>query len=128
MSYYLLLHIRTCHDRRGCAMGSTSPPPGTPSATTADLDALGAAADLQLLGDSAARYPHADWEREQKAEPTYQATMRYIILGRPLALPADFLSCFPSHHQRPSFWEIQELASKGRLHAIDDGIVQLVHN
>ena len=45
--------------------------------------------------------------------------MRYIALGRPPALPDDVLSCFPSHH-RPSFSEIQELASKGRLHTTDD--------
>ena len=51
--------------------------------------------------------------------------MRYIALGRPPALPDDFLSCFPSH-QRPSFSEIQELAGKGRLHTTDDGTVLLV--
>ena len=97
-----------------------------PSASTADLDALGAAAELQF-GDSAARYSHTDWEREQQAEPACHAAMRYIILGRPPALPAGFLSSFPSH-QRPSFAEIQELAGKGRLHTTEDGIVLLVRN
>ena len=38
-----------------------------PSAPTADLDALGAAAELHF-GDSAARYSHAGWEREQLLE------------------------------------------------------------
>ena len=54
------------------------------------------------------------------AEPTYQDTVRYITLGRPLVLPADFLSCLPSH-QRPSFSEFQDLTSIGRLHTTDDG-------
>ena len=38
----------------------------SPSAPTADLNALGAAAELHF-SDSAARYSHADWEREQRA-------------------------------------------------------------
>ena len=33
--------------------------------------------------------------------------MRYITVGRPSALSADFLSCYPSH-KRPSFSDIQE--------------------
>ena len=63
---------------------------GVPSATTADLDALGAAAEL-WFGDSAARCSHADWTRERPVEPACHAAMRYIVLGRPPALPAD---CF----------------------------------
>ena len=51
--------------------------------------------------------------------------MRDIVLGRSPALPANCLSCFPSH-QRPSFAEIQEPAGKDRLHTTDDGIVLLV--
>ena len=51
--------------------------------------------------------------------------MRYIALGRPPALPDDFLSCSPSH-QRPSFSEIQDFASKDLLHTTDDGTVLLV--
>ena len=51
--------------------------------------------------------------------------MRYIILRRLPALPADFLSCCYSH-QRPPFSEIQEVAGKDRLHTIDDAIVLLV--
>ena len=106
-------------------------PPDIPSATNADLDALGAAADalgaaaeLQL-GNPAARYSHADWAREEQAEPACHAAMHYIILGRPPSLPADVLSCFPSH-QCSSFSEIQQLAAEGRLHVTDDGIVLLV--
>ena len=60
------------------------------------LDALGDAAELQFA-DSVARYSHADWEREQQAEPACHAAMCYITIGRPPALPADFLSCYPSH-------------------------------
>ena len=82
------------------------------------------AAELQF-GDSAARYSHADWAREQQAELPCHDAMRYIVLGRPPSLPADFLSCFPSH-QRPSFSEIQELTGRSRLHINDDGIVVLV--
>ena len=51
--------------------------------------------------------------------------MRYIIIGRPPALPADVMPCFPSH-QRSSFSGIQELAGKGRLHTTDNGIVLIV--
>ena len=53
--------------------------------------------------------------------------MRYITIGRPSALPADVLSCYPSH-KRPSLSDIQELADKGRLHTTDDDIVLLVRN
>ena len=48
-------------------------------------------------------------------------------MGRPSALPPDFLSCHPSH-QRPSLSDIQEPAGKGRLHTTDDDIVLLVRN
>ena len=44
---------------------------------------------------------HADWERQQQDEPTCHARRRYITIGRPSALPADFLSCYPSHNQPP---------------------------
>ena len=89
-----------------------------------NLDALGAAAESEF-GESDARYSLSDWVREQQAEPAGHAAMRYIALGRPAALPDDFLSCFPSH-QCPSFSEIQELAGKGRPHTTDDGTVLLV--
>ena len=52
-----------------------SPSPDLPSTTTAGLDALGAAAESQF-GDSAARYSHADWAREQQVEPACHAAMR----------------------------------------------------
>ena len=98
--------------------------PGAPPATTAYLDTLGAAAELQV-GDSAARYSNFDWAREQYTEPACHAAMHYIVLGRSPSLPADVLSCFPSH-QHLSFTEIEEFAGKGRLHTTDDGIVLLV--
>ena len=47
---------------------------------TTKLDALGDAAELQFA-DSVPRYSHADWEREQQAEPTCHAAMRYITIG-----------------------------------------------
>ena len=103
----------------------TPPLGGTPPAPV-KLNALGDAAVLQFA-DSVARYLHADWEREQQAEPTCHAAMRYITIGRPSALPADFLSCYPSH-KRPSLSDIQERAGKGRLHTIDADIVLLVRN
>ena len=53
--------------------------------------------------------------------------MRYFIIGRPSALPADFLSCYPSH-KRPSLSDIQEMAGEGQLHTTDDDIVLLVRN
>ena len=74
-------------------------PPNVPSTTTAHWNALGAAdaADEIQFRDSAARYSHADWAREEQAEPACHAATRYIVLGRPPALPTDVLSCFPSH-------------------------------
>ena len=53
--------------------------------------------------------------------------MRYITIGRPSALPPDFLSCYPLH-QRPSLSDIQELARKGRLLMTDAEVVLLVGN
>ena len=89
------------------------------------MDALGAAAELHF-SDPAARYSHADWEREQDAEPTCYAVIQYILPGPVFALPTDVLARFSSH-QRPSFSEIQELAGKGRLHTTDEDIA-LVRN
>lgn len=71
-------------------------PSGTPSASTADLVVPGATARL-YIGDFAGRYSHVDWEREQQVEPTRHATIRYILLGRSLALSNDFYKRFPSH-------------------------------
>ena len=51
--------------------------------------------------------------------------IRYISIGRPSALPPDFLACYPSP-KRPSLSDIQELADKGRLHTTDDDFVLLV--
>ena len=76
------------------------PPLGDTTLAPAKLDALGDAAELQFA-DFAGRYCHADWEREQQAEPTCHAVMRYITIGRASALPASFLSCYPSHDQPP---------------------------
>ena len=73
---------------------ATRPPPrGTLSTATPDLDALGAAAEFQF-GESAVCYLLDDWDCEQHAEPMCQATMRHIILGRPLALPTVLLFVF----------------------------------
>ena len=110
----------------GAPLVRLTPPPGdTPTAPT-KLDALGDAAEGQFA-DSVARYSHADWEREQQAEPTCHAAMRYITIGRPSALPPDFLPGYPSH-KCPSLSDIQELAGKGRLQTTDDDIVLLVCN
>ena len=74
-------------------LGDTPPKP-------ANLDALGDAVKLQFA-DSVARYSHADWERQQQAEPTFHTVMRLITIGQPSALPDDLLSCYPSHNQPP---------------------------
>ena len=97
-------------------------PGDTPTAPT-KLDALGDTAELPFA-DSVARYSHANWEREQQAEPTCHAAMRYIIIGRSSALPPDFLSCY-LWHKRPSLSDIQEPAGKGGLHTTDDDICLL---
>ena len=52
-----------------------STPSEPSSAPTTDLDNLGAVAELHF-GDSAARYSYADWEREQRAEPTCYAAIQ----------------------------------------------------
>ena len=110
----------------GVPLSGLSTPLESPSAPTADLDALGAAAEPHF-GDSAARYSHTDWERHERAEPTCYAAIQYIVLGRLLALPTELLARFPSH-QRPPFAEIQELVGKGCLHAIKEDTVLLVRN
>ena len=97
----------------------------TPTAP-ARLDALGDVAELRFA-DSVARYSHDNWKREQHAEPTCHATMRYTSIGRPSVLPPDFLACYPSH-KRPSLSDIQGLAGEGRLHRTDDDIVLLVRD
>ena len=110
----------------GTPLLQLAPSPGdTPTAYTSS-DALGDAAELRFA-DSVARYSHADWKREQHAEPTCHAMMRYISIGRPSVLPPDVLACYPSH-KRPSLSDIQELAGKGQLHTTDDDIVLLVRN
>ena len=71
----------------------------TPTAHTRS-DALGNAADLRFA-DFVARYSHDDWKREQHAEPTCHAMMRYVSTGRPSVLPPDLLACYLPH-KRPS--------------------------
>ena len=105
-------------------LGLPTPSGPPPSALTADLDALGTAAEFHFA-DFTARCSHADMEGEQQAEPSCYDAIQYILLGRPLAMPTEVLARFPSH-QRPSFLEIQELAGKGRLHTTDGGIVFVV--
>ena len=77
-----------------------TPSPGdTPTAYTRS-DALGNVAELRFV-DSVAGYLHDDWKREQHAEPTCHAMMRYVSTGRPSVLPPDCLACYLSHN-RPS--------------------------
>ena len=103
-----------------------TPSPGATPAARTKSDALGDAAELRFA-DSIARYPHADWDREQHAEPARHAAMRYITLDRPSVLPPDFSACYPPHKRLP-LSDIQELAGKGQLHTTDDDIVLLVRN
>ena len=110
----------------GTPLLQLTPSPGDTPTTPTRSDALDDAAELRFA-DSVARYSHADWKREQRAEPTCHATIRYISIGRPSALPPDFLECYPSS-RRPSLSDIQKLANKGRLHTTDDDIVLLVRN
>ena len=98
--------------------------PDVPSATTDDLDALGAAAESQF-GDSAVRYSHADWAKEQQAEPAYHAAVRYIALGRPPTLPDDFLSVFP-FAPAPLLLGDPGACWQRPLHTTDDGTILLV--
>ena len=103
----------------------TPSPSDTPTASTRS-DALDDADELRFA-DSVARYSHDDWKRKQHATPTCHATMRYISIGQPSALPPDFLARYLSH-KRPFLSDIQELAGKGRLHTTDDDIVLLIRN
>ena len=95
--------IPSDHDRAdpvGTPLLWLTPPLGDTPPAPAKLDALGEAAELQFA-DSVKRYSHANWEWQRQAEPTCHAAMRYITISRPSALPADFLSCYPSHNQPP---------------------------
>ena len=102
------------------------PSPGNTLTTPTMSDAPDAAVELRFA-DSVARDSHADWKREQHAEPTCHATVRYISIVRPSTLPPDVLACYPLH-ERPSLSDILELAGKGRLHTTDDDVVLLVRN
>ena len=86
--------------------------------------ALHSSADLAFRA-SVDRFSHADWAREQRNEPVCDAAIRFILLGRPSALPSDFLDHLPSV-RRPPLLEIRDLSNKGRLHVDDDGLVLLV--
>ena len=66
---------------------------GTPTAYTS-ADALRNAVELRFA-DSVARYSHSDWKREQHAEPTCHAMMRYVSIGRPSVLPPDIFGVLP---------------------------------
>ena len=84
--------------------GSRLTPGETPTANTRS-DALGKAAKM-LLADFAEDYSHADWRREQHAESTCHAMMRYISIVRPLVLLPDVLPCYPSQ-KRPCSSDIR---------------------
>ena len=84
----------------GTLMLRLTPPRGDTPPAPAKLEALGDVAKLHF-DYAVARYSHADWDREQQAEPTCHAEMGYITIGRPSSLPADFLSRHPSHNQPP---------------------------
>ena len=103
----------------------TPSPSDTPTASTRS-DALGNAAKLRFA-DSVVRSSHDGWKREQHAEPTCHAMMRYVSIGRPSVLPPDVLACYLSH-KRPSLSDLKEVAGKGRLHTTDDDIVLIVRN
>ena len=98
----------------GTPLLQLTPSPGDTPAAPTRSDALDDAAELRFV-DSVARYSHADWKREQHAEPTCHITIHYISIRRPSA-------------KRPSLSDIRELAGKGRLHTTDDDIVLLVRN
>ena len=86
--------------------------------TPAPLRERQTAAELEFY-EAVERYSHADWAREQRVEPAFDAVIRYLRLGSPAALPDDFLSHIPSH-KRPPLSGIRSLADKGRLHRDDD--------
>ena len=84
--------IPSDHDRAepvGTPLLGLPPPTGAPPVATTDVDTLRAAAEFQF-GGSGARYSHADWARKQQAEPSCNAAMRCIALGRPEACPSSF--------------------------------------
>ena len=64
----------------GLPLLGLSTPSEFPSAPATGLDALGDSAELHF-GGSAARYSNADWEREQRAEPTCYATCYPAVSG-----------------------------------------------
>ena len=92
--------------------------------TPAPLPERPTASELEFR-EAVERYSHADWAREQRAEPACDAAIHYLLLGSPAAFPDDFLSHIPSH-KRPPLSEIRSLADKERLHRDDDGTLLLV--
>ena len=98
--------LRACENPSLTAPASSG---DTPTAPT-KLDALVDAAELQFA-DSVARYSHADWEREQQAEPACHAAMRYITIGRPPALPPHFCRATP-RTSVPPFWTSRNWLAK----------------
>ncbi len=100
----------------GVQSSATVPPVALPEEPTP--------AELEFR-ESVERYSHADWAREQRAEPACEAAIRYLLMGSPPVAPEDFLSHIPSQ-KRPPMSEIRSLTDKGRLHRDDDGTILLV--
>ena len=68
---------RTRTELVGTPLPRLTPTPGDTPIAPPNLDALGDVEELQFA-DSVTRFLHADWEREQQAEPTRHAAMRYV--------------------------------------------------
>ena len=86
---------RDYEEPMGTRLLRLTPSPGDTPAAPTKSEALGDAAELRFLADFIARYSHADWKREQHAEPTCHTMMRYISIGRPSVLPPNFLAGSP---------------------------------
>ena len=103
-----------------------APPPEAPrrASTPPALPETPSPAEIEFL-ESAERYSHTDWAREQHAEPVCDAAIRYPLIGHPLVFPDDFfLHLAP--HKLPPLSEVHSLAAKSRLYEDDDGIFLLV--
>lgn len=79
-----------------------------------------------MFREADSNFTQADWAREQQQEYECSAAMRFILLGRPAELPADFFGRVPKHRRTP-LSGITELADLTRL-IHDDGRCLLARN
>ena len=100
-------------------------PPDAPrrASTPAALSDMQSTAAVEFI-ESAERYTHSDWAREERSGSVCDAAIRNLLLGIPLVLPNDSLLQLESC-TRPPLSEARYLPNEGRLYTDDDNILLL---